>query len=241
MSNIKNAEAFTRMVDFCTGFGGNYNPGRQTLQISALNSQVIQIRAALDAVKVAKANYDLHVNARKQAFDLVPRILAGILRRLEAAGTKPEQLDDARAYVHQFIGASPRSRTRTPEASEQTESVPAAKSILQLAFTSKADAFSKLIEALKTNPLYQPNEPEYTLAGLEAKLAELLQKNEVVAVARKEWRMKVIERNKVLYTNEDSMVMVARAVKKYVRGLFGHDSSEYALVKELSIEKPGIK
>lgn len=241
MSNIKKAEAFTRMVDFCTGFGGNYNPGRQTLQISALNSQVIQIRAALDTVKVAKANYDFHVNARKQAFDLIPRILAGILRRLEASGTKPEQLEDARAYVHQFVGASPRSRTRTSEASEQSESLPPAKSILQLAFTSKADAFSKLIEALKINPLYQPNEPEYKIPGLEAKLVELMQKNEVVAVTRKEWRMKLIERNKVLYTNEDSMVAVARAVKKYVRGLFGHDSSEYALVKELSIENPGIK
>jgi hypothetical protein len=241
MSNVKKAEAFTRMVDFCTGFGGNYNPSRQTLQINALNSQVIQIRAALDAVKVAKANYDLHVNQRKQAFDLVPRILAGILRRLEASGTQPEQLDDARAYVRQFVGASPRSRTRTPEASEQAELVPASKGILQLAYTSKADAFSKLIEAVKTNPLYQPNEPDYTLASLEAKLTELMQKNESVAVARKDWRMKVLERNKVLYSNEDSMVMVARAVKKYVRGLFGHDSSEYALVKVLSIENPGLR
>jgi hypothetical protein len=199
--------------------------------------QIGQIRVALDAVKAAKANYDFHVNERKQAFALVPRILAGTLRRLEALGTKPEQMDDARAYVHQFIGVV--SRKRKPLPSEQTESTPNNRSLMQLAFTTKADAFSKLVEALKTNVQYQSNEPEYTIEGLETRLAGLMQKNEAVDIARKEWRMKIIERNKVLYTNEESMEKIARALKKYVRGLFGHDSSEYALVKKQVLIKSG--
>lgn len=237
MSHVKNAEAFTRMVNFCTGFGGKYIPGRPTLQIDALTSQVNQIHLALAAVKQAKAKYDEQVNQRKQVFDLVPRILAGTLRRLEASGTKPEQLEDARAYVHQFIGASPRSRNPIP--SEKTESAPEPNGLLQLAYTSKADAFSKLVEALKANTVYQAQEPEYTVAGLEAKVNELTQLNQAVDMARQEWRMKIIDRDELLYKNENSMFQVARAVKKYVRGLYGHDSSEYALVKELVFTKPG--
>ena len=237
MSHVKNAEAFTRMVNFCTGFGGMYIPGRPTLQIDALTSQVNQVHAALDAVKQAKAKYDELVNQRKQAFDLVPKILAGTLRRLEASGTKPEQLEDARAYVHQFIGSAPRNRTPIP--SEMTESAPVTRGLLQLAYTSKVDAFSKLVEALKASTVYQAQEPTYTVAGLEAKVQELAQLNQAVDMARKAWRMKIINRDQLLYENEDSMYQVAFAVKKYVRGLFGPNSGEYALVRELKFTKPG--
>jgi len=50
--------------------------------------------------------------------------------------------------------------------------------------------------------------------------------------------MALIDRDKVLYSNEESMLQVARAVKKYVRGLCGHDSREYALLKEWEFTKP---
>lgn len=237
MSHVKNAEAFTRVVNFCTGFGGIYNPGRPTLHIDALTLQVNQIHSALEAVKTTKANYDLQVNQRKQAFERMPRILAGILRMLESYGTRPEQLDDARAYVHQFIGAAPRSRTPAP--SENAESALGPKASLQLAFAARVEAFSKLVAALKTEPLYQPQETDYKVAELEAKVMELAQLNQAVDLARKDWRMKLIERNKLLYSNENSMQEIMRAAKKYVRGLFSHDSGEYALLKELVINKPG--
>jgi hypothetical protein len=230
MSHVKNVEAFTRVVDFCTGFGGNYNPGRPTLQIDALATQLSHIQSAMDHVRIAKAEYDRHVVERKQAFDQIPKLLAGTLRRLEASGTKPEYLENARAHVHRFIGASPKTRSAIP--SEQVESAPGPKGHLQLAYVSKADAFSKLVQSLKTEPLYQSREPLYTVEGLEAKVLELMLLNQAVADARKLWRMALIDRDKVLYSNEESMLQVARAVKKYVRGLYGHDSREYALLKE---------
>lgn len=238
MSHVKNAEAFTRVVNFCAGFGGMYNPGRPTLQIDALTSQVNQIQLALEAVKTAKANYDLHVNKRKQAFDLMPRILAGILRRLESAGTQREQLEDARAYVHQFNGAS--NRSRKPVASEAIESAPRQKdSTLQLAYAARVAAFSKLVAALKTEPLYQPYETGYKIPELEATNQELTQLNQAVDEARKTWRMKLIDRNKLMYSQENSMLEISRAVKRYVRGLFGYDSGEFALLKGQYISPGG--
>ena len=184
MSHVKNVEAFTRVVDFCTGFGGNYNPGRPTLQIDALTTQLSHIQSAMDQVKIAKADYDRHVDERKQAFDQVPKLLAGTLRRLEASGTKPEYLENARAHVHRFIGASPKTRSAIP--SEQVESAPGPKGRLQLAYVAKADAFSKLVQSLKTEPLYQSREPQYTVAGLEAKVLELLRHME-----SRLWRVEV--------------------------------------------------
>jgi hypothetical protein len=70
-------------------------------------------------------------------------------------------------------------------------------------------------------------------------MTELNQLNRHVADARRKWSEALIDRNKVLYKDEGSMTQSARAVKKYVRGLFGHDSEEYALVKALEFKKPG--
>lgn len=233
MTHVKQVESFTRLIGFCSGFGG-YNPGRQSLQIDALTTTLGHIQSAMENVKIAKAEYNQQVNQRKQVFDQIPRMLAGILRRLEASGAKPEQLEDARAYVHQFIGAVPKIRAAVP--SEQTESTASPKGRLQLAYVSKADSFSNLVKTVMNEPLYRPHEQAYTIAGLEATGAELIRLNQAVADARKHWRMALIERNNVLYRNEESMLRLGRAVKRYVRGLFGLASGEYALLKEITFK-----
>lgn len=234
MTHVKQVESFTRLIGFCSGFGG-YNPGRQSLQIDALTTMLGRVQSAMENVKIAKAEYNRQVNQRKQVFDQVPTILAGILRRLEASGAKPEQLEDARAYVHQFIGSVPKAKARGAVPSEQTESTPTT-SRLQLAYAAKADSFSNLVKTVQTEPLYQPREQAYTIAGLEATGAELNGLNQAVLDARKQWRMALIERNNLLYRNEESMVQLARAVKRYVRGLFGLASGEYALVKAITFK-----
>jgi hypothetical protein len=235
MTHVKKVESFARLLGFCTGYGG-YNPGRQTLRIDALTTQLNHIQSAIENVKIAKADYDNQVNQRKQVFDQLPRLLSGILRTLEASGAKPEKLEDARAYAHQIMGASPKSRKPIPSA--QAEQPAAQRGRMQLAYVSKADAFSKLVMSVMKEPLYQPYEKQYSQAGLEAKVIELNQLNRQVADARRMWSESLISRNKVLYKDEGSMTNAARAVKKYVRGLYGHDSAEYALVKALEFNKP---
>lgn len=232
MTHVKQVESFTRLIGFCSGFGG-YNPGRQSLQIDALTTTLGHIQSAMENVKIAKAEYNQQVNQRKQVFDQIPRMLAGILRRLEASGAKPEQLEDARTYAHQFIGSVPKTRGAVP--SEQAESA-ASTSRLQLAYVAKADSFSNLVKTVMTEPLYQPREQAYTIAGLEATGAELTRLNQAVMDARKLWRMALVERNHVLYRNEESMLRLGRAVKRYVRGLYGLNSDEYALVKEITFK-----
>jgi len=69
MTHVKNAEAFSRLVDFCTGYGGTYNPGRQSLHIEVLVAQLSATRQAMQQVITAKAAFDNEVNFRKQVFD----------------------------------------------------------------------------------------------------------------------------------------------------------------------------
>lgn len=194
-------------------------------------NQLIETQSAIELVKVAKTNFDNQANQRKQTFDALPSLISSILRTLEASGAKPEKLKDARMFVHQLIGSSPRNREPIPSDKQATPTVQRAH--LQLAYVSKADAFSKLVQAVSTEPLYQPREKNFSPVGLEEKIEELNQANREAADARALWSKALIERNAVMYTKEVSMIKTAHAVKKYVRAIFGLNSEQYALLKTL--------
>ena len=242
MTHVKNIEAFSRLVGFCSGYGGNYNPGRQTLQIDALVNQLNVTQSALEQVKVAKTDYDNEVNRRKQTFDQLPRLAASMLRLLEASGAKPEKLDDARSFVHQLLGRSPKNRgplgIPSDEASPMEKKATVQRSALQLAYVSKADTFSRLVKAVSSEPMYSANESTLSTEGLDAKVQELYQLNRQVADARARWSKAMIERNSAMYGPEVSMIKTAQATRKYVRAIFGHDSEQYGLIKSLDFTSP---
>ncbi len=231
MTHVKNTEAFARLIGFCTGYGGTYNPGRPTLQIDALINQLNETQSVMENVKVAKNQFDNQANSRKQTFDQLPNLIASVLRTLEASGAKPEKMEDARAFAHQILGKSPRNRQ--PISSDKEGKPPPMRPHLQLAYVSKADSFSKLVMTVTSEPLYQAKEMKLSLVGLEEKVQELNQLNRSAADARGLWSKALIERNVVMYNKEVSMTKTAQAVKKYVRAVFGPNSGQYGVLKSL--------
>lgn len=238
MTHVKNAESYSRLVDICTGYGGSYNPGRRTLQLDLLIAQKQEAAQALTSVISAKSLYDNEVNLRKQMFDQLPRLVSSIMRTLEASGALPEKLDDARMFARQITGSV--NKNRPPVPSTEASAPLSTRSTMQLAYASKADWFAKLVNAVSAEPLYQTNEPHLSVAGLNDKLNQLNALNQRVSAARVVWSSSRIGRNDVLYRQPQSMCNTGRAVKKYVRAVFGHDSEQYAQVKVLRFTKPRV-
>jgi hypothetical protein len=235
MTHVKNAEAFSRLVDFCTGYGGTYNPGRQSLHIEVLVAQLSATRQAMQQVITAKAAFDNEVNFRKQVFDRLPPLVSRVLRTLEASGATPEKLEDARAFTRPITGYMSK-RVILPVAEGQP--VKPTRSNQQHAYVSKADAFANLIQAVASEPLYQPNEPQLGVSALTAVLHQLTEANQQVSLARVSWSNARIVRNEAMYHSSQSLLTLLRAVKKYVRSLFGLNSEQYAQVKVLRFTKP---
>jgi len=235
MSHVKNIEAFSQLVDFCTGYGGLYNPSSPSLQIPSLITQLQQARHALERVMIAKAKVDNEVNHRKQVFSKLSRLAASILRMLEASGATREKIEDARGFARQLTGSLPKHRV--PVQSVQPRIPP---SRLQLAYVSRTDSFSNLVEAVVTEPLYQPNEPMLGRMCLTEKVKELNALNSSVSHARVMWSNTLINRNAILYQESLSLYLMARCVKKYIRAIYGHNSEKYAQVKALRFINPGL-
>lgn len=236
MTHIKTVEAFSRLIGFCTGFGDKYDPGNQNLQLEMLTSQLAETQQAIERIKIAKANYDNEVNYRKQVFSGLVRLASSILRTLEACRATPEKLADARQFFHKISGSN--HKHRKPIASEEALS-PAQRSVLQLAYVSRTDSFAQLVEAVNTESSYKAKEPTLSKAGITSKVTELKKLNERVFEARMNWSYALIKRNQLMYSKESSSLYeTGRAVKKYVRAVFGHESAEYSQIRNLPITKP---
>lgn len=230
MNTIQKLQAFTRLIGYCTGYGGKYNPGRQTLQVKNLQAHSEAVRQALEVVKVTKVHFDNEVNARRQVYNQLPELAASVMRTMDASGASVEKLADARTFIRGIMGRSLTTRPVVKEGMATTEPIPVRRSQLQLSYASKADWFEKLVQSANTEPSYQPNEEELSIKGLTSKVEELRSLNQRVINARVNWSNARLQRDR-LVEGKDSLIMLSRAVKKYLCAIFGFNSPEYAQVK----------
>jgi hypothetical protein len=237
MTTVNNLQAFINLIGYCTGCGGKYDPGRQNLRIEALHSKMEAVRQALEVVKETRVHFSNEVNARKQAFDQLPALIASVMCTLEATCASAEKLANARTFVKAFFGRSPKPAIAEPNPEVIATPSPIRRSKLQLAYASKADWFARLIENAAKEPLYQPNEEEFSVAGLQKKLAELHSLNQRVTAARIQWSNSRVARNELMYDADESLLFTSRAVKKYLRAVFGFSSPQYNQVKNLKLTK----
>lgn len=235
MRNVKKVESFSRLVAFCTGYEGKYNPGQPNLRLDALVAYSERAKLAMERVTLTKSAFDTAVNSRKDEFKLLARLAPNVLRALKNSDATQESLNDALGYVRQ-IGGYARKDREPVAAAEAAETK--RRSSLQLAYTSKVDWFDKLVQAVESHASYTTNVAALTKAGLKAKASQLKDLNSNVITSYVEWNNARLERDKILFRNADSLYHVMAKVKNEVRMIFGSDSTEFSQIRSLSFTKP---
>ena len=231
MNHVKNVESYSRLVDICTGYGGKYNPGHPNLQVESLLNALNGAKQALEAVRLAKTQFDREVNSRKQGYAKLPSLATSILRTLSDYGASAETMDDARYFVRQIRGY--KNNDRAPLPSSTGEVAKARRSLLQQSYASRADHFSKLVLAVQAEPLYKAKEVMLTKAGLIRKVEELASLNSKVSVAKVAWTNARVERDRILYQEQSSLLALQRGAKNYAYAVFGPTSTEYLQLRAL--------
>lgn len=251
MTDVKIAEGFSQLENFCKGFKSSYNPGRATLKIEALTAKKLEGTNAINNVIGAKTDYDDSINQRKQLFATLPKAAASIMRVLEASGVSAEKLADARGYVKQMRGRSGSKKMMMAESAATgvtgvtgATTAPAApagkpRSKQQLAYVSKADWLAKLISTIASEPLYAPNEENLQMSSVSAYHQSLTDSIKRVSEKQVALNNARIEKDHILYHDENSLCNVGRAVKKYVRGIYGPQSEHYTQLSKIRFVKKG--
>jgi len=237
MSHVKTMQSFGKLKGICTGLGGAYNPGNQNLQVKALTAQLFNAQQVMDEFIEAKTAYDNITNRRELAFRNVRALGSRITFLLKSCGAHPLTIADALSQNRKLQGKRASSRQPVPitTAEETSQSI---RHVYGMDYASRAYYFAQLVETATAEPQYQPNEPELTVEGLDQKVLELRSLNELVMKAEHKLSQIRKQRNVLFYEGENSLVATARAVKYYIRGVFGFTSNPSKELVKVSLTKP---
>jgi len=240
MSHVKNVETYSRLVEFCTGYGGNYNPGQQNLKLNAMRAMLENAQSSLQDVSLKRLDYKRVTNEREIAFTDLSRLTSRIVLYLSTSGVPDQTVDDARFYARLIGGRLVRRREPIPS-DEADEKPLTTRSLTQRSYVALKDHFTQLVELIKKEPAYQPNEEDLQIASLEARVNELNTATAKVHIARAAWSNAMIYRNRLMYKGLESLVNHGATVKRYVRSVFGNTSAQSAQMAELSFTKRKVK
>lgn len=240
-----NVANFRILVESCATYGAPYNPGNTAISLAALQTKLAESEQALAQHLEVIAAIGSASNAREELFDDLQVFTTRIMGVLTSFDVSPLTLADAKAAVRKLRG---RRAKKAPTAADQppanpgeespagTDAPVTARSIsaTQRSYDQQLQHFSRLVNILGTEASYLPNEPELTLAGLQNHRNALATAIAQVAAQKAAFKASLGRRNTVLYDSHTGLPALARAVKGYVKALFGPNSPQYLAIKGLS-------
>ena len=226
--NVANSEKLTVEV---TSFGTAYNPSKLSLKTAQLTIETNKAKAALLDVVSKNTIFNNITNTRSDLFDSLRPLSTRIVNTFIASGATPQKIKDAKVFLRKIQGkrATPiKNLPVNPEAP-----APVSISASQQSYTQITMHFAGLLDLVKSEAGYTPNEADLKIAALDAKYADLNAKNTAVLNAHTAVSKARINRDKILYTEGTGIVDNAKLVKTYVKGAFGSTSMEYKKVSAI--------
>lgn len=239
MTNVRNVESLARLVGFCTGLGGQYNPGHQNLQVANMQTLLSNARELLDKVSTAKTAFENVTDNRELVYDDIRDLVTRIMAELKSSGATLQSIANAMTMARKIRGNRLKAKPEESELPETSDEVkPAKRRARGLDYVNVAHHFDKLLETLAAEPNYEPNVSELQVTQLTAKLDAMRQANDEVIAATVALRNARIERNKLLYAGTDSLIVIGQKAKSKVKALFGYGSEDYESVRGIRFTKP---
>lgn len=168
--NARNVANFETMTIILAGLGEAYNPGQPMIRLPALQARLDESRQAALAADSARAEYVVSVDAVQAAFEDLDRFFVNI-KRIAAIELNDDAFTaDLQAIVNRTRGSS-RSVASKPGA--EGEEPPRTRSSASRKRESKIALLTDMSALLKTRPDYNPPDPAYSVAGIDARIAAL--------------------------------------------------------------------
>ena len=236
-NNNKQVAAFDQVLGHCNALGTKYNPSKDSIKVAALNTLLTSAKATLTAVDTAKFNMMEAVNARQEAFAPLAKIGTRILNVLIASDASPQRIADVKKYRDKLRSIRA-SRIVKPEDSTNPTppAVPSRGPMSYLDYESRIDSFANIIELIKVEPLYKPNEAEFSIASLTNVVASLRQKNKAVNDAKVALRNARLACNASVYSDA-GLYGAGKRVKKYILFVFGATNKQYQMFNSIQLKR----
>lgn len=225
---------FNDLISVCTGWADKYVPSTKALEVANLQAVYQQAFGVLKQVKTLKTTNDLAVNKRQLAFEPVQSLATQVVNALASSEVDEKIIADARTINRKIQGArAPKASPPPAKNGEEKEQSAKTISAAQLSFDSLQDNFEKLVELIKQEPNYKPNEKELQVAALDKFLTAIITTNKSVVDSATPLNNKRIERDSILYDEPGGLVPLALKVKVYAKSAFKPTSPQYKQVSKI--------
>ena len=238
--HAKNVANFEDLISFCTAYGTNYNPSKTSITLSSLNTLYTNALTTIANVTTTKNAFDNVTGIRQTAFAPLKPLATKVINSLSATDALDTVVKDAKTINRKLQGSRSSSSSTSITESTPSESPTTTISTSQQSYDRLIDSFGKLIDLVNAETNYNPNETELQVTSLNDKLATLQASNTAVITKYTDYSNARIERNSLLYTNNNSLVETALDVKKYIKSVFGATSPQYKQVSGLKFSKPKL-
>lgn len=234
----KNVAAFEQLVSFCKGYGTSYNPAKDSLKISNLETVFKNATTLFAKVVTTKQALNNAINSRATTFDSVKALLTRISSGLQAFGVSELTLADVKGIMRKMRGERAGSSAKKAAVTKDGEAIRTI-SAAQTGYDSQVEHMSRLVELLGKEAAYKPNEADLKVSALEGLLAKMKGANSTVAGAYTDYRNALAARDAFLYNDLTGLVQLSKQVKLYVKSVYGAQSAQYKQVSGLAFKEVG--
>ncbi len=232
--NIAN---FKTLIDACNSFGVAYNPSNSKLTVANMTTQWNNATTEQTTLAQTRMLSKPAINNREILFEPVNKLVTRIVSLLNSTDASAQLKADAKGLADKVRGfglAKPKKpvvKGNPDENAGTGDDNFVSKS--HMSFVQRVDNFRGLVELLKNEATYTPNEAELTTAALDTLYTNLKTANDSIGGTLQGVNIKLISRDNAIYDAETGLNVTADKCKKYVKGLYGASSKEYGMVKGL--------
>lgn len=234
--HAKNVTNLESLITSATALGTSYNPSKDSIKISALQTLLSTSKEALSTVNTAESAYSNAVDARELEFEPMGKLITRVNNALKASDSTTQTDESAKTIIRKLQGKRASAKLTDEEIKAlQAEGKEVTQiSVSQMGYDSRLENFDKLISLLSTVPQYNPNEEELKIDSLKALHTKLKTKNTDVVTAYIQLDNARNNRNEVLYKPLTGLVDLASDSKMYIKSVFGASSPQFKQVSKLT-------
>jgi hypothetical protein len=215
----------------------NYNPSNPALAVAALEAQYAAGLAAVEDIPTHLHPHKININERQEIFaEAVARTrrARGILK---SSGATAKEVEDAMTLIRKVLGQRLKPAVEdNPDTPENEAS--ASHSAAQLSYDSQTQNVRSLGEFLGNVTAYSPNEAPLKSSAFGTIADQMQASSDAVSTSRAPLSNARRVRDELLYTNENSIYVTARAAKEYYKGLYGANSPQFKQISALEFKLP---
>ena len=242
--HAKNTANFDHLIALLLTYSTNYTPSTANLAITNLQTVLLNAQGALTTVKNEYNGWKNATNSREIAFEPLKGLSTRLLNTLMSVGANEQTIMDYKTLNAKVQGSK---LTKADSgivvdpsediANKTTLPVKKTVSVSQQSFDNLIEHYDKIIKLLASVPAYNPTETALKVVTLQTTLANLKTANTAAYTSYAKVSNARIARNKILYDNPDALIVLAKAVKAYIKGKFGASSPEYGQVSSIKFTK----